>query len=897
MAENDILLSVGIDLSSLKNAQAQVAQAVAGWNIPQPQLISKNQSGLVDQYGKSLKAVTSVSKETAEAVGGLGGEFGKLFGRVSVWALAWTVMYSTLRTGIKEIQNIGDNLAALSDSLNSVRAASGKTAEAFDKDFAAIKNSIIDTAKDGIISVKDLAAAYKVLNFEGLNTATSLTALENVKQLSTVTGEKAVKVAESLAEVYGLFGDTIKGAGSEQEKLTRVANLMASAYVQGNISVNQFHSTISKVGISAKALGVDLNYLAKLMILLDSSMFSNKQAATFMKESLLGIMSDTAKLNSTFGTTINELDNYYSRIIQIQKTQKQMSSQEFLQRALKIYPDINQASEFVNLLKQEATLKGVSAIKSAELLELAKQEAHQVAAGFNDMRASATGFFSWLGEKWKGFSDAESLKTLEKAKRIFETPPEKLSMPERDLRNNVGGKNYERDSLLLVYEKYKAQELFNQKLVEAAAIEEKQNADTATALAEALRQRKEFLWQTVKINEEGRIGLAQLERESNISLMQAGGAEEVAIARQRINDLILSSTEGIVNAEDRAKAQNELRLAATRDTATAYQMATAALGTQAQALTFINGLEKERLAINQQLSKEVMQLADDLQSKTTDYVKNLMSGTGNIKEFLNGISESFRETFANNLVQMFGEKSGVFASMASSFMSPIHKATYNGIQSAVPSIIKAHVDGIAQGMANAQGGKIGVGYNGVAPSGAPQSQISQFMNTISGKTPTQFADVGNMGKVPVKPTGMQSFMSSAGSALGMAGGVLSGVQGIMSQKGAGSFSGGMGGALAGAQMGALLGPIGMIGGALLGGVLGGILGNKKNKAPEPVVKQELLNVRSVLQLSYKEHQLTNRNLEGIRKGQEGYIFSKSSYFQEKSASDDFNADKNRGYIG
>src|SRR4030042_2564814 len=131
MTENDILLSVGLDLSSLQKAQHTVAQTVSAWNFPQAGIIKPGQTTLVDQYGKALSSVTSNLKESADAAKGasaahplLGTDLAHLLQRISVWSIAWTVADGTLRQGVKEVMNLGESMAALNDAILSVRGSS-----------------------------------------------------------------------------------------------------------------------------------------------------------------------------------------------------------------------------------------------------------------------------------------------------------------------------------------------------------------------------------------------------------------------------------------------------------------------------------------------------------------------------------------------------------------------------------------------------------------------------------------------------------------------------------------------------------------------------------------------------------------------------------------------------
>ncbi len=881
----DILLSIGVDISPLRDAKNQINKELSSLTSSrQLSFIKPGQIGLLDAQGRAIAQVGKNIRDLETGTKGASKDFLELIKSASGWAIMWTALYGGLRSGIKEIDNLIASLESLNSAVDLTRAAADEMGATFDAKFSTIKDRIIDVTAAGIVPLKDMAESFKVLSFEGLNAGEALSALGDVRALATITDEKAKKVAEALAEVYGLFKDTLKGAGDEQEKLTYITNLMAGTYAKANVSVADFHKTIAKVGVAAKELGIDLEYLAKMIVWLDANMVGGRLSSAQLRESFVEIMGDTQKLNKIFGTAVTDLDLYFVRIIKLQQAIKSLSEVETRAKALKLFPDINQAETFIKLLREEATLSGVSALNEAKILEAQKIKAHDIAAGANKMRASAAGFFKDLGNWYqKTFVDPKYLKDLEKAKQLFEQP-EKADRVSK----------YEREYLQMIYEEYKAKELALEQTKKFRAEEAAGNLERKASLEAALKSSKELRAEQIKINEEGRKGLATLAQEAEISLLEAAGVDKRRIAQEKINNLIISTSDRISDAGLRAAARENLRLASAQELSEAYKIATVALGDQASALEFVNKLSAERNVIMQESVAEIRAFADELRGITVDFTKDLMSGTADVKNMLASLSSAYQGQFAASIGNMISD-TGFFSGMAEAFISPLEKARtslYEGVLNGSVEGSRLFYDAIVSA---SSGGSYSGG--GVAvPSGNKGTAVGGMLAGLSALTGfgAGTADVAGLGKVKTAPADyyktqaastaatskLAQVMSSAGQVAGVGMGLYSGYQGVMSQKGQGAGMGAAGGFLSGMSAGAVFGPVGMIAGGIIGGVMGAIQGKKGNAGPAPQATS--YRIESQIKLSNNFLNAISRSTAAIARGQEKYlsVATQSAYFQE-----------------
>lgn len=188
----------------------------------------------------------------------------------------------------------------------------------------------------------------------------------------------------------------------------------------------------------------------------------------------------------------------------------------------------------------------------------------------------------------------------------------------------------------------------------------------------------------------------ELAKGYNLDLLKTSGVSETVIKYQQFVDAIDESVYALKKTHPELnKVQLQIDVMNLSLTELAEKYENTFRGPDLKILKdFKKGWDEVLLT----LGKEVKDLADEFQDVTTDFVKDMMKGTVDIKGFLKNIMDTYKDALADQLVGMFAEKTGMFANMASSFMSPLQKAHYTGIKNAVPMIIQAHIDGIKQAL-------------------------------------------------------------------------------------------------------------------------------------------------------------------------------------------------------
>jgi len=442
----------------------------------------------------------------------------------------------------------------------------------------------------------------------------------------------------------------------------------------------------------------------------------------------------------------------------------------------------------------------------------------------------------------------------------------------------------------------------------------------------------------------------ELERSYKLDILNASGASDYSVKQQELINKIQDYYSIIREKNKGIKDEiNETNFAIDLTTMSIEQLA----------LKYKNiGLDPKKIEefkkawqdMTLTLADEVKSLANALQGVSTDFLKDAFSGTVDFSGYLDNIMSTYKDTLAENLTQMFGESTGIFANMASSFMSPLQKAHYTGIQNAVPLIIQAHIDGITQGMSGASSGGSSVSGTASSASGLAGLFKSGSGGTLASSVSDAFKTTGDMiadtvsssaqtsssltqaldrdltsilgqtsettSKLALSATegSLQSgvnaakattSLSDAAAAIGKAAGSVLAVAGFgmgladaYKNKGSGNVVGaamnlGISGAIAGSMV---AGPVGAIIGGAIGAITGAITGGMSKTTSE--TKEQTLQITSAIKNSNKELQLVNRNLTGMKSSWEGFILAQSAYFSERtSVESQFNLASQSGYNG
>ena len=805
--------------------------------------------------------------------------------RLLLWAVGWKVMYGALNLVLNKITEVVGNLVYLNETLSSIRVATGKTSATFDSEFNKISDTITSTAYNSRISIKDLTSAFKTLTFESLNTSEATQALSHVRDLMIITGEKEGAVAQALAETYGMYHGKIAGATTASEEFAEISNTLAELFTKAHVTISEYQQIMGYIAPTGAQATESLQFLVNTIIFADGQMLGGRRAAMALSESLIGLTEDTAKLRENFGIVFpyGEAITFEKVLRELRNITKDMNEEarkEYLGKMFK-GSTLQLALKLMSASDEKIKSMGDGAGVFADKLAKAMDDAHALEIFFSNIFNTIT---KTLQDTWQG---------LNKFAFIIANLGTFLKVPFKHglLATN---EDFMKDVEEARTKQLKQKTQNTAKTPEAIAAATKEAADAALTFQERLAK--------VELSPALIKDLKIMNRESALSILESSGANKSLIVNEKIGNIIADTSEELFNQETRQKAINALT-EARYGTAEEIVRVMKALGIDdVKAEKVALDITKERLELDKQIAEEVRSLADDLQGVTTDFLKDAFSGTVDVSGYLDNIMSTYKDTLAEQLTQIFAEDTGMFASMASSFMSPLQKAHYTGIQNAVPLIIKAHVDGITQGNAESAGssatgstssilGVIKSFFSGEG-GGTLLSSISDAVDSISDAMSTTSNTTSESSSAI--DDAIEDIATAAGNILTVASFVnsmanASDYQGTGNVVGAASdlgTSGGIAGWVAGGAIGAVIG-------AAAGAIYGAIQAGTSETTSE--TEESTIEITSAIEQSNKELSLVNRNLVGLNKGLEGFVLAQSAYFSERTSVEaQFNLDSQRG---
>jgi TP901 family phage tail tape measure protein len=371
----------------------------------------------------------------------------------------------------------------------------------------------------------------------------------------------------------------------------------------------------------------------------------------------------------------------------------------------------------------------------------------------------------------------------------------------------------------------------------------------------------------------------------------------------------------------------------------------------------LNNVSKYQLEITQMQGEleqknlqDIYEYSNKIQTSLSGGIKNIMSGTGGLKDVFKGIQDtmvdSYRTTVSDELakgimnISGFGEMFGKSMLTLKGQIEVAHKTVYD-------LIVRGHKDG-AEAVKEAygvSGGKIGpatlaqisanAGWSGSSGAsstfgGMGGGFLTQGINTalnrplFSSQSGLYGVAGGRIGPARQGQGGGVTGGGLAGSALmgysayqsARAGGITRGqsiASGVLTGVGALGIMAGVGmlGVGAGAAAGVAAGGLGIMGGLAAIGPLGwaaigvmvlgmalGMFGGKKSSQTSVETRTTENAISSKINVTNKNLEIINRNLIGLRTDIRSYILPQSAYFSTKrNLDDEFSLMSRRGYQG
>ncbi len=809
----------------------------------------------------------------------------RAFQVIPIWLLlrgAYMAVFNTIRMGTKHIVDFDKAMARALAVTHGV-----KDTVVFMRQ---LRNEIQELAIETGVSVDKIAEAYYRFGTAGLAASIAQEGMKISLKTSIAIMGDATETARTIADVYNLMKDNIKGATTVQEKLQKIGSSMAVLWRNNAFELSEFNQALRTFTGTAKTTNLNLDEMMSLLAASHTLMQRGGTAGNQLSRTFMMMTKRVDAVNMVLG---RQVDLHKERIFDV-----------YLELLKKINREYGDSAAKLSVLTQIFGMKGFKVTgafasnlgKVVEELQRLKdlplnERMIELNKLFEIQQDTVQRHINTMGELRKlmgvafikGLTGAEDFK--EALKEINRTLEDMIPLA-RDLGEVL---NFLATPIKIMIEMKKIQGIYG---AEADALERTNRL---------LKERQQML---------SRIAAQQkvpsISREEAMRTAQQEGASSLAVIDSE--SLITKSYQRIPKApgatgkspEELAKAQateeDKINMALNKrfDILNRLQIyGMTSLAIEKEKLRILSTEFPERLkeiARQEQkvldlMTKELVKFSETLRTSFTEGFEGLLKAEIGVGEFFSNIGTTIKDTLIRELSDVFSRKL-------------FEKTGLGDIFSRQASAIRNAGEYNAQIWYKAITGAAGGGGAG-RYSGAGGYPTSTAVDIGGGNYQTVGGYPGGQGPAGYrdpKAGGKGKFTAKQKAAGGIAS-AMAGYSSYQSSIASGASQGRAVGAAALSTIGTGLmmfgGPVGMVVGGImqLGSALLGSGGGASSRSVE--IKENTKQVSSRIDISNRHLEWVNRNLVAMRQ-EITFIMQQSYYFRERNETEAFAIGSQRG---
>jgi len=281
------LMKVGvktIHLTARENAALAVSAGVAGRGI----------RGLGEEIKKVAKESMNVGK---------GGFLSKEWlGRRLVWfaqlRLAWG-MWRGMQDVLRSVTDLEVELSRAMRTANSILKSHVDIYKEYKQALITTRVAFGATWGEGGEVLYQLASA-------GLTSEQALAGLSST--MATIVGlEGDVReTTKAVAGIYNVFGDTLKGVNTEEEKLTQINDLISAAWRRHQVEVSELTDGLKMSANMAKVSGMEITDLVAILSVANDNMIKGGRAGRALTNVFSRVARSSKEFKDAFGLSFDE---------------------------------------------------------------------------------------------------------------------------------------------------------------------------------------------------------------------------------------------------------------------------------------------------------------------------------------------------------------------------------------------------------------------------------------------------------------------------------------------------------------------------------------------------------------------------------------------------------------
>ncbi len=157
------------------------------------------------------------------------------------------------------------------------------------------------------VSVKEYMDVIYELTSANMSLSKAMQFADTTMKIAIAAEGDMTQTARTMAGLYNIYGKTIKGVGSEQEKFNQIANTVLVTWSREQIELTELNNALKYVAASGRAIDLDYRVLVTTIGHLNTQMIRGATAGTGLRQMMSQVSKDAGGLKNAFGDFTNDL--------------------------------------------------------------------------------------------------------------------------------------------------------------------------------------------------------------------------------------------------------------------------------------------------------------------------------------------------------------------------------------------------------------------------------------------------------------------------------------------------------------------------------------------------------------------------------------------------------------
>ncbi len=254
---------------------------------------------------KQIERAEKDTGDTARRATALSSQFIKALKRVAIVVPVWfafrRAMMAVFQTISQGVQYWIELESAIARAQAVTSGASMKMGNAMD----ILRAKAEDYARKHVGSAKEVVEAYYRMGTSGLAFRDAIMASIPATKLAKATYGDVATTAKTVSAIYRLMGDSIVGVTTKQEKMEKIADVLARTWTNHEIELNELSQAIANAGAQATSFGLTMTELIAVMAVTHDGLIKGGRAGRLFGRSLDELARKLPEVERILGRTFD----------------------------------------------------------------------------------------------------------------------------------------------------------------------------------------------------------------------------------------------------------------------------------------------------------------------------------------------------------------------------------------------------------------------------------------------------------------------------------------------------------------------------------------------------------------------------------------------------------------